>query len=143
MAQDGGVHGEVAAAQARMPAALVDDLDINKATKDTIILIDDVFNRVNPENKEKSHIESYILALIKSLSNTVQFPILLTNEGRAYDNSIHPFRESLTEYYFDYHLLFEKSHKPNKVLVKRFDGGNYFYFTELIIDQTGLITELF
>ena len=48
--------------------SILDDLDLNKATKKTIILIDDVFNRVNPENKNDSHIESYILALIKSLS---------------------------------------------------------------------------
>lgn len=121
----------------------LDDLELNKVGKDTIILIDDVFRRVNPDTKEDNHIESYILALIASISRTVEFPIFITNEGRSYDNNIHPFREKLTEYYFDEHLLFEKIPRKERIRIKKRTDKKYTLFTELNIEKSGLISGLF
>jgi len=121
----------------------LDDLGLNKVGKNIIILIDDVFRRVNPDMKDDNHIESYILALIASISRTVEFPIFITNEGRAYDNNIHPFRKKLTDYYFDEHLLFEKIPQQERIRVKKRTNNKYTLFTELKIGKSGSISELF
>jgi hypothetical protein len=120
-----------------------DDLELNKVSRDTIILIDDVFRRVNPDTKEDNHTESYILAQIASISRIVDFPIFITNEGRAYDNNVHPFKEALTKYYFDEHLLFEKIPRQEKIRVKKRSDNSYTLFTELTIDKSGSISKLF
>ncbi len=121
----------------------LDDLEVNKVDKDTIILIDDVFRRVNPDIKDDNHYESYILAQIASISYTVDFPIFLTNEGRVYDDNVYPLRQSLTEYYFDEHLLFENVPKQNKIRIKKRTNNSYTLFTELQIAKSGLISGLF
>ena len=121
----------------------LDDLELNKVGRNTIILIDNVFRRVNPDTNSDNHLESYILALIASISRTVDFPIFITNEGRAYENNIHPYKEKLTEYYFDEHLLFEKIPRQNKIRIKKRTDNVYTLFTELTIDKSGLISELF
>ncbi|MCK4849024.1 MAG: hypothetical protein KAT16_08375 [Candidatus Heimdallarchaeota archaeon] len=121
----------------------LDDLELNKVDTNTIILIDDVFRRVNPDIKEDNHIESYILAQIMSISHTVEFPIFLTNEGRVYDNNIYPFRQALTEYYFDEHLLFENVPRQAKIRIKKRTDNKYTLFTELKIEKSGFISGLF
>jgi hypothetical protein len=122
---------------------ILDNLEINKVGSDTIILIDDIFRRVNPDMKEEKQIESYLVAIIASISRLVDFPIFLTNEGRAYDNSIYPFRQQLAEFYFDEHLLFEKLPRQDKILIKKRSDKKYTTFTELKIEKSGLITGLF
>ncbi len=121
---------------------ILDDLELNKVGKDTIILIDDILRRVNPDTKEDNHFESYILAQIASISRTIDFPIFLTNEGRVYDDNVYPFRQALTEYYFDEHLLFENLPKQNKICIKKRSNNNYTLFTELNIEE-GLISGLY
>ena len=121
----------------------LDDLEVNKVDKETIVLIDDVFRRVNPDIEEDNHYESYILAQIASISYMVDFPIFLTNEGRVYDNNVYPFRQSLTEYYFDDHLLFENVPKQDKIRIRKRKNKIYTSFTELQIAKSGLISGLF
>ena len=122
---------------------ILDDLEINKVKKETIILIDDVFRRINPDIKEDNHYESYILAQIVSISNIIDFPIFLTNEGRIYENNVYPLRQSLTEYYFEEHLLFENIPNQDKIRVKKRTDNDYTFFTELSIDKSGQISGLF
>ena len=122
---------------------ILDDLEINKVKKETIILIDDVFRRVNPDIKEDNHYESYILAQIVSISNIIDFPVFLTNEGRIYENNVYPLRQSLIDYYFEEHLLFENIPNQDKIRVKKRTDNDYTFFTELSIDQSGQISDLF
>ena len=108
----------------------------------TILLIDDVFRHVNLENRDFLHLNSYILALIKSISKTLDFPILITNQGRGYEKKIYPFLQSLTIQYLDWHFLFEKSLNPRKILITFFDHSQYISQREYSLDSSGSFVDL-
>ncbi len=119
---------------------ILDDLEIKGITQDTILLIDDIFHRINPE--QENHLESYILAIIQSLSQRLNFPIFITNEGRGFDNRIHPLRSTLMTRYFENHLFFQKSTKKNVIQIMKLVNDRQVHLTELQIDSSGLFPDL-
>ncbi|MHA1976433.1 MAG: hypothetical protein ACW98I_06020 [Candidatus Hodarchaeales archaeon] len=120
---------------------IIDDLDIKGITDQTILLIDDIFHRINPD--EENHLESYILAIIQALSQKIIFPIFLTNQGRGFENQIHPLRATLMKRYFDDHLFFQKTSKNNVIQIMNLVNGKYEFLTELQVDSFGLFPDIF
>jgi len=106
-------------------AKLLDDLHIKVLDHDSVLFIDDIFSHTNLEDKTNIHLNSYILAQISTISRVIEFPIVLTNQARSYENKIRPFLHKLTSYYFDWHFLFEKSEKSNIILVSLFKKDKY------------------
>ncbi|UCE13191.1 MAG: hypothetical protein JSV04_13505 [Candidatus Heimdallarchaeota archaeon] len=123
-------------------ALLLDDLNIQLLSPDSVLLIDDVFRHTDLKDQGKFHLNSYILALIKIISKTVNFPIIITNQARSFDNSIRPFLQSLTLQYIDWHFLFEKIRDPHKILVSFFDRDGYVSQIEQTIDSSGFFTAI-
>lgn len=121
-------------------AFLLDDLNIQLLSQDSVLLIDDVFRHTDLKDQDKFHLNSYILALIKTISKTVDFPIILTNQARSFDNNIRPFLQSLTLQYLDWHFLFEKTHDSHKILVTFFDHNEYITQIEQTINSSGFFT---
>ena len=114
----------------------MNDLEIKGINDQTVLFIHDIFHRINPAEKKYSHLISYLIAMVRSLSRRINFPIFLTNEGRAFENTIHPLHETIMLRYLDDHLLFEKS--QNKICISRFSSSRYEFFTELILTSKGL-----
>lgn len=123
-------------------ALLLDDLNLQLLSQDSILLIDDVFRHTNLENQNNLHLNSYILALIKTISRTLNFPVILTNQARSFNDSIRPFLQSLTLQYLDWHFLFEKSQDSYKILVSFFDRDRYITQREHRINSAGFLTDL-
>ena len=120
---------------------ILDDLEIKGISDQTILLIDDIFHRINPE--EENHLESYLLAIIQALSQRVTFPIFITNQGRGFENRIHPLRGTLMTKYFDEHLFFQKSTRKNIVQIMKLMNDRHSFVTELQVDSSGLFPDLF
>ncbi|MFX1286744.1 MAG: hypothetical protein ACFFB5_24110 [Promethearchaeota archaeon] len=123
-------------------ALLFDDLSIQLHSQDSILFIDDVFRHTDLKNKDNIHLNSYILAQIKSISRRISFPVILTNQARSFDENIRPFLQSLTLQYLDWHFLFEKSQKQNRILVTFFDHERYVLQREHRIDSSGFLIDL-
>ncbi len=123
-------------------ALLLDDLSIQLISEDSILLIDDVFRHTNLENKENLHLNSYILAQLKAISRKVNFPVILTNQARSFDNNIRPFLQSLTFQYLDWHFLFEKALDPNQIRVTLFDQDRYISQREHKINTAGFLCDI-
>ncbi|MHA1227607.1 MAG: AAA family ATPase [Candidatus Hodarchaeales archaeon] len=123
-------------------ALLLDDLEIQLLDKDSILLIDDIFRHVRTDDNKNSHLNSYILAIIKSISKIIEFPVVITNQVRAYDNLIHPFLKDLTLYYIDWHFLFENNTKKNTLSVSFFKQGKFVICKEYLIASDGFISNL-
>ena len=122
-------------------ALLLDDLNIQHLTQDSILLIDDVFRHTNLKNQNTVHLNSYILALIKTISKIIDFPVILTNQARSFDNSIRPFLQRLTLQYLDWHFFFEKSQDPYKIKISFFDHDHYVLQREYGINSSGFLTD--
>ncbi|MHA2289630.1 MAG: hypothetical protein ACXABG_12675 [Promethearchaeota archaeon] len=120
---------------------ILDDLEIKGISGNTILLIDDIFHRINPE--KENHLESYLLAIIQSLSQRLNFPIFLTNEGRGFDDRIHPLRSTLMKRYFEEHLFFQKSTEKNIIQIMKLVDDGLERITELQVDSSGLFPDLF
>ena len=120
-------------------ALLLDDLNIQVLTQNSILLIDDIFRHTNLKDQNTFHLNSYVLALIKSISRTIDFPVIITNQARSFDNSIRPFLQSLTLQYLDCHFLFEKTKDPNKIVISFFDRDQYVLQYEHSIDSSGFL----
>jgi len=118
-------------------ALLLDDFIIQYLSRDSILFIDDVFRHVNLEDKKNLHLNSYILALIKTISKEINFPVILTNQARSFDNLIRPFLQNLTIQYLDWHFLFEKSLNKKKVLVSRFKKEEFLEQREYMLNNQG------
>ncbi len=124
-------------------ALLLDDLSFQLLSQDSLLLIDDVFRHTNLENKANFHLNSYILAQIKTLSRKVDFPVILTNQARSYDNNIHPFLQSLTLQYLDWHFLFEKTQVSNRIRITFFDQNRYISQKEYKISESGFLSDIY
>jgi hypothetical protein len=118
---------------------LVDDLNIKILDKDSILLIDDIFRHTNLEDKSNIHLNSYILAQISSISKIIEFPVVLTNQARSFENKIRPFLHSLTSYYLDWHFLFEKSEKSNTIAVSLFKKDKYISQGKYKVNSLGFL----
>ncbi|MFW9905627.1 MAG: hypothetical protein ACFFFH_14940 [Candidatus Thorarchaeota archaeon] len=123
-------------------ALLLDDLSIQLLSKESILLIDDVFRHTNLENNANFHLNSYILAQIKTISRRVDFPVILTNQARSYDNNIHPFLQNITLQYLDWHFLFEKTQVSDRIRVTFFDQDHYVSQREHTISSAGFINNI-
>jgi hypothetical protein len=123
-------------------ALLLDDFNIQYLSRDSILLIDDVFRHVNLENKKNIHLNSYILALIKAISKEINFPVILTNQARSFDNLIRPFLQNLTIQYLDWHFLFEKSLNKKSILVSRFKKEEYIDQKEYTLNNKGYFPDV-
>ncbi len=106
-------------------AKLLDDLHIKILDQDSVLLIDDIFRHTNLEDKTSIHLNSYLLAQIVTISRTIEFPVVITNQARSYENQVRPFLHNLTFYYFDWHFFFEKSEKSNTIEVSLFKKDKY------------------
>ncbi|MHA1968784.1 MAG: NB-ARC domain-containing protein [Candidatus Hodarchaeales archaeon] len=120
---------------------LLDDLSIKILDKNSVLLIDDVFRHINLEDNSNNHLNSYVLAKIASISQTIEFPVILTNQARSYDNHIRPFLQSLTLYYWDWHLLFEKSKDNNTITISLFKKENYISHANYTISKKGFLAD--
>ncbi len=125
----------------REEVTILDDLELKGISESSILLIDDIFHRIKPE--EENHLESYLLAVIQSLSQQIKFPIFITNEGRGFDDRIQPLRSTLMRHYFKEHLFFQKSMKKDVIQIHRMVNEDYRYLTELSVDESGLFPEIF
>ncbi|MFW9906809.1 MAG: hypothetical protein ACFFFH_21065 [Candidatus Thorarchaeota archaeon] len=123
-------------------ALLLDDLSIQLLSQNSLLLIDDVFRHTNLENKTNFHLNSYILAQIRAISRKVDFPVILTNQGRSFDNSIHPFLQSLTLQYLDWHFLFEKTQVNDRIRITFFEKDRYITQREYSITSTGFLSDV-
>lgn len=121
---------------------ILDDMSINRMSKETILFIDDIFCRISSDESTESHLVSYLLAIISSISKQICFPTVVTNEGRGYNNKIHPFKEPLTLKFFDVHLQFVKDSKRNQLNIKRYSDSKYTLIDTLNIDENGLFSTL-
>lgn len=121
---------------------LLDDLSIQLISQDSILLIDDVFRHTNLENKANFHLNSYILAQIKAISKKVNFPVILTNQARSFDNNTRPFLQSLTLQYLDWHFLFEKTQDPSRIRVTFFDQDRFISQREHKINVVGFLSDI-
>ncbi|MHA2203458.1 MAG: hypothetical protein ACW991_07195 [Candidatus Hodarchaeales archaeon] len=121
-------------------ALLLDDLSIQLISQDSTLLIDDVFRHTNLESN--LHLNSYILAQIKAISRKVNFPVILTNQARSFDNNVRPFLQSLTLQYLDWHFLFEKTLDPNRIRVTFFDQDRYISQREHKINTAGFLCDI-
>ncbi|MFX1514909.1 MAG: NB-ARC domain-containing protein [Promethearchaeota archaeon] len=123
-------------------AFLLDDLSCQLLSQKSLLLIDDVFRHTNLEDKANLHLNSYILAQIKAISRKVDFPVILTNQARSYDNNIHPFLQSLTLHYLDWHFLFEKTQDTNQIRITFFDQDQYISQWDHKISKTGFLSDI-
>ncbi|MFX1505843.1 MAG: hypothetical protein ACFFDC_06990 [Promethearchaeota archaeon] len=123
-------------------ALLLDDLSIQLLSKESVLLIDDAFRHTDLENDANFHLNSYILAQIKTISRRVDFPVILTNQARSYDNHIHPFLQNLTLHYLDWHFLFEKTQISDRIRVTFFDQDRYVSRREHTISSSGFISDI-
>lgn len=123
-------------------ALLLDDFNIQYLSKDSILFIDDIFRHVNLEDKKYNHLNSYILAVIKAISKEINFPVILTNQARSFDNLIHPFLQNLTVQYLDWHYLFEKSLNKKEILVSRFKKGEFIDQKEYTLNNQGYFLDI-
>jgi hypothetical protein len=125
----------------REEVTILDDLELKGISEETILLIDDIFHRIIPE--EESHLESYLLAVIQLLTHQIEFPIFITNEGRGFNDRIQPLRSTLMKKYFKEHLFFQKSVKKDVVQIFKMVDEDYQQLTELSVDKSGLFPEMF
>ncbi|MHA2243761.1 MAG: hypothetical protein ACXADY_02210 [Candidatus Hodarchaeales archaeon] len=121
---------------------LLDDLSMQLISQDSILLIDDVFRHTNLQNRANFHLNSYILAQIKAISKNVNFPVILTNQARSFDNNIRPFLQSLTLQYLDWHFLFEKMQDPSLIRVTFFDQDHCISQREHNINVAGFLSDI-
>lgn len=120
----------------------LDDMNIGGIDKEAFLFIDDIFYRISSDETMESHLASYLLAIISSISKQLVFPIVVTNEGRGYENKIYPYKEPLVLKYFDEHLQFVKNSNKNQLNIKRYSDSNFEKFDTLIIDEDGLFSSL-
>ncbi|MFX0125829.1 MAG: hypothetical protein ACFFAE_19560, partial [Candidatus Hodarchaeota archaeon] len=123
-------------------AILLDDLSIQLISQDSILLIDDVFRHTNLENNVNFHLNSYILAQIKAISRKVDYPVILTNQARSFDNNIRPFLQNLTLQYLDWHFLFEKTQVSDRIRITFFDQDRYVSQREYTISSAGFLSDI-
>ena len=123
-------------------ALLLDDLSCQLLSQESLLLIDDVFRHTNLEDKANLHLNSYILAQIKAISRKVDFPVILTNQARSYDKNIHPFLQSLTLHYLDWHFLFEKTQDSDQIRITFFDQDQYISQWNHKISKTGFLSDI-
>jgi hypothetical protein len=117
---------------------ILDNLEVKGVKEDTVLLIHDIFHRMKLEAENDRYLISYLVAIVRSISKSIKFPIFLTNQGRAFENAIHPLHETIMFRYLEDHLLFEKPKNKNKILISRFSSSRYEYFTEVLITTNGL-----
>ncbi len=72
---------------------LLDDLSIKIFDRHSVLLIDDIFRHTSLEDKSNFYLNSYILAQVKNISKTIEFPVVLTNQARSFRNQIRPFHK--------------------------------------------------
>ncbi len=121
---------------------ILDEFNINGIDEGAILFIDDIFYRISSDDTTESHLVSYLLAIISAISKQVFFPIIVTNEGRGFDNKIHPLKEPLMIHYFDEHLHFEKKGKENHLTIRRYSNMDYVLFDTINIDAEGLFSTI-
>ena len=125
----------------REEVSILDDLEIKGVNNQIILLIHDIFHRINPEKKKDNHLMSYLIAMVHSLSKKIDFPVVLTNEGRSFENAIKPFKETIMLRYLDEHLLFEKPKNQDKICISRLVDSRYEFLTELPLTPSGLFLQ--
>jgi RecA/RadA recombinase len=120
---------------------LLDDLSIKTLDKNSVLLIDDIFRHINLEENSNNHLNSYLLAQVASISQIIKFPVVVTNQARSYDNHIRPFLQSLTLFYWDWHLFFEKSKKNDSITISLFKKDKYVSHANYMISKQGLLVD--
>jgi len=120
-------------------ALLLDDLQVKILEEESILFIDDVFRHSNLNRKEEIHLNSYIAGLISSISKTLAFPVIVTNQARFFNNYFQPFLQNLTLYYFHWHFLFEKGIKPNTLNISLFSKEKFVIQYEYSLNSEGFI----
>lgn len=120
---------------------LLDDLSIKILDKNSILFIDDIFRHINLEDNSNNHLNSYILAQIASISQIIEFPVVVTNQARSYDKQIRPFLRNLTLFYWDWHFFFEKSKESNTITVNLFKKEKYISHANYTISKQGFLAD--
>lgn len=120
-------------------ALLLDDLQLQILEERSILFIDDVFRHSNLNRKEETHLNSYIASLICSISKTLSFPVIITNQARFYKDYFRPFLQNLTLYYFHWHFLFEKGIKPKILNISLFNKDKFVIQHEYALDSKGFL----
>ena len=120
---------------------LLDDLSIKTLDKNSVLFIDDIFRHINLEDISNNHLNSYILAQIASISQIIEFPVVVTNQARSYDNHIRPFLQNLTLFYWDWHMLFEKSKENDSVAINLFKKEKYISHANYRISKQGFLVD--
>lgn len=122
-------------------ALILDDLDIQLLTKDSVLFIDDVFRHTDFDDKKNYHLNSYLLALIKKISQRLSFPVIITNQARSFNEEIRPFLQNLTLQYLNLHLLFEKTREKNKIQISLFEQTQLLSQYVYNIDSKGFLED--
>jgi len=120
---------------------LLDDLSIKILDRHSVLLIDDIFRHTSLEDKSNFYLNSYILAQVKNISKTIEFPVVLTNQARSFSNQIRPFLQNLTSYYLDWHFFFEKEDKSNSIRVSLFKKDNYIAHANYKVNSLGFFVD--
>ena len=122
-------------------ALILDDLDIQLLTKNSVLFIDDLFRHTDFEDKKNHHLNSYLLALIKKISQRVSFPVIITNQARSFNKEIRPFLQNLTLQYLNLHLLFEKTKEKNRIRISLFEHTQLLSQHVYNIDSNGFLKD--
>ena len=83
-----------------------------------------------------------LAAQISKISKIIEFPVVITNQARSFENKIRPFLRTLTSYYLDWHFLFEKSKKDNTITVSLFKKDKSIIETKYSVNSLGFLVDL-
>ena len=98
---------------------LLDDLEIY-LDQESFLFIDDLFRLVNRNDDNYIKETSLLLTLISKTSNNINFPVLITNQARMYDQGIYPSFSSIIDQYILNSLLFTREKDKNSLKVEYF-----------------------
>ncbi|NHJ02161.1 MAG: hypothetical protein EAX86_08475 [Candidatus Heimdallarchaeota archaeon] len=118
---------------------LLDDISFQLSKPEIVLLVDDVFFHTISQNRENDHLNSYILAQLQNISKTLDFPIILTNQARMFEDGIHPYLQRLTLQYLNWHLHFEKGIKRNLITITIYRGTEFISTRNYSIENTGFL----
>lgn len=121
-------------------ALVLEDLAFYRIPSSSVLLIDDIFRNVRRETPKTGYFPSLLLTLIKRISKTLEFPVLITNQARSFEkDAIYPLFHELVLNYLDWHVLFEKEKGSNFLRASLFEKDHYLFQQDYPIDSSGFI----
>lgn len=96
---------------------LIDDLEIY-LENDSFLFIDDVFRFVQRSDSNYIKQTSLLLSLTRMLSLKLDFPIIMTNQARSFDQGTYSSFSTIINQYISYNLLFSRKKEGDILTVE-------------------------